>query len=187
MDGSTFSTVESATLTQGVAFLYAQAGELLRHRRQKRDHAAATRESQDPENDNAVTAPSRAPGAQVLPPLRLPTEIFEPSGRTASEPRAETLDRLGSDLLQARRDVEEYVLGTAEFGGASENGLEAADRLRRILEEVYDAAVTFRGEHRAVGGDRTYVQARHVGVVGTSIQADYIAGRDIHIGRGDRD
>jgi hypothetical protein len=186
MDGSTFSTVESATLTQGVAFLYAQAGELLRRRRQTRDHAAATRERQDPENDNAVTAPSRAPGTEVLPPLRLPAAIFEPSSRTTSEPRAETLDRLGGDLLQARRDVEEYVLGTAEFGSKSD-GLEAADRLRRILEEVYDAAVTFRGEHRPVGGDRTYVQARHVGVLGTSIQADYIAGRDIHIGRGDRD
>ena len=44
MDGSSLATVESAALTQGVAFLYAQAGDLLRRRREARDRAATARE-----------------------------------------------------------------------------------------------------------------------------------------------
>ena len=134
MDGASLATVETAALTQGVAFLYGQAGELLRRRRQARDHA----------RDQPAGA------TEALPSLRLPEDSFE---RAAGEPAAipEILDKLAESLFQARRDVEGYIVGTADFGSGPEEGLEAADRLRHLIEDIYTAAVTFRGERRESG------------------------------------
>jgi hypothetical protein len=185
MDGSSLATVESATLTQGVSFLYAQAGELLRRRREARDRASAAREQRGIAQAPAAASaevPAAVPGS--LPQLLLPGDVFDAAGGALPEAAPATLDRLAASLLAARRDVDDYVLGMASLGGDSQAGLEAADRLRCLLEEVYGSAVTFRGEQRTAGRRTTYVRAQDAGVVaGGSIHAKYIAGHDINVER----
>jgi hypothetical protein len=154
--------VESAALTQGIAFLYAQAGEVLRRRRAARD---------------------REPGgpplpAAELPALEPPSTVFMPAERQA--PAApEAANQLADSLRQARREVSEYL--ASEDPGDSVTVLAAADRLRCLLEEVYGTRLTFVGEQR---DDRpapvTQVHAPQAGVVlsGSRVYGD-VAGRDI--------
>jgi len=151
----TLAAVETATLTQGVAFLYAQAGELLRRRRDTRDRATAT--YKEPSGE--------VPGPEPLPPLQLPEDVFEPMGETQVSPVPAALDRLVGSLLQARRDVDDYVVGMAVIDPESQVALQAVDRLRRLVEEVYDASVTFRGEQQRPAGAATDVNARQIGVM----------------------
>ena len=181
MDGSTLSTVESATLTQGVAFLYAQAGELLRRRREKRDRDAALREQRVAGQQAAALAEPPRTELNSLPPLDLPDRIFKAEGSGPATATWEKLDRFAGSLLQARRDVDDYVVGMAELGGDTLAGLQAANRLRCMLEEIYGAAVTFRGEQREADRTATYIHARDAGVVANSIHAKYVAGHDINI------
>lgn len=173
MDGSTLAAVETATLTQGVAFLYAQAGELLRRRRDVRDRAAATHKE---------PGSGEVPGPESFPPLQLPEDVFEPAGATLISPVPAALDRLADRLLQARRDVDDYVVGMAVLDRESQVALQAVDRLRRLLEEVYDASVTFRGEQQRPAGAETKVNARQIGVLlsgNVNVTGD-IAGRTIN-------
>lgn len=172
MDGSSLAAVETATLTQGVAFLYTQAGELLRRRRDARDRAAASRK----EPGEAAAAPE----PESFPPLQLPDGVFEPAGAQLS-PVPSALDRLADSLLQARRDVDDYVVGMAVLDRESQVALQAVDRLRRLLEEVYGTSVTFRGERQRPPGPATEVKARQIGVVlsgRVKVKGD-IAGGDI--------
>jgi hypothetical protein len=175
MDGSSLAVVESAALTQGVAFMYKQAGELLTRRRQARDRAAASAERQ-------AGGHSPAPGPAPLAPLQLPEEVFEPVGSIPMAPAPAVLERLAQSLLGAYRDLDDYVLGTAALGGESQVGLDAVDRLRRLLEEVYGTAVTFRGEQRRPGGGTaTHVTVQQGGIsLGGNVHVTGdIAGRDI--------
>jgi hypothetical protein len=184
MDGSSLAAVETATLTQGVAFLYAQAGELLRRRRQARDQVTAAQEQRVAQEQAPITTAAGAhattPGS--LPSLQLPNSVFESAGSGPPATAQTALDRLAGSLFQARRDVDDYVVGMAAFGGDSQTGLQAANRLRCLLEEIYDTAVTFRGEQRTAGRT-TYVHVQDVGVAGKDINAKYIAGHDINIER----
>jgi hypothetical protein len=183
MDGASLATVESTALTQGVAFLYAQAGELLRRRREARDRAAAQDHQEAGEEPLAsISAGAAAAEPGSLPELRLPEGIFEPSSSALPASAPQALDRLAASLLEARREVDDYVVGMAMLAD-SQAGLQAADRLRCLLEEVYGAAVTFRGEDRPAGREATYIHAQDAGVVARDIKAKYLAGHDINIER----
>ena len=183
MDGSSLATVESAALTQGVAFLYAQAGELLRRRREARNQAGAAPGHRTAEAEPEAPADADPGLHGSLPPLQLPEGVFDDAGTALQAAAPETLDQLAGSLLQARREVDDYVVGMATLGGDSQAGLQAADRLRCLLEEVYGAALTFRGEKRTAGRDTAYVRAQDVGVAAGKIKAKYIAGHDINIER----
>jgi hypothetical protein len=115
-----------------------------------------------------------------LPPLQLPEGVFESTGGALPAAVPETLDRIAGSLLQARREVDDYVVGMAQLGNSQE-ALQSVDRLRGLLEQVYDATVTFRGEERTTGPRTTYIRAENAGVVGSHIEAKYIAGHDINI------
>jgi len=165
MDDFSLGSVESAALTQGIAFLYAQAGELLRRRRAAREQA---------KDEDSRSAP-------VLPVLQLPEAVFLPSEPEVSAAEPQAADRLADSLRGACRDVTEYLAGEASLADGTA-GLAAADRLRCLLEEVYGAQITFRGEHRADGPpSATRVRASQIGVLLSGDARVYgdIAGRDI--------
>jgi hypothetical protein len=163
MDGFPLGSVESTVLTQGIAFLYAQAGELLRRRRASKDRAACG---------------DQPPAA--LPPLEAPGSVFVPPGQAATSAELDVVDRLAGSIRQASREVGEYLASELPRGDAA--GLAAADRLRCLLEEVYCTRLTFRGEQR---DDRqptvTRVHAPKAGVVLSGDVRVYgdVAGRDI--------
>ena len=149
MDNLSLGSVESSALTQGIAFLYAQAGEVLRRRRVARDRAA--------DLDSLSLA--------AMPALELPGTVFEPSEREAPALAPEAVDRLADSLRQARREVNGYLASELPVDEDAA-GLAAADRLRCLLEEVYGTRLTFRGEQRDDGPPPvTRVRAPRAGVV----------------------
>lgn len=164
MDGLPLGSVESAVLTQGIAFLYAQAGELLRRRRASRDAAAG--EDQP---------------AGALPALEAPSTVFVPPGQPAVTAEPAVVDRLADSIRLASREVGEYL--ASEVPGEDAAGLAAADQLRRLLEEVYGTRLTFRGEQR--DGRQATVARVHAPRAGVVLSGDVrvygdVAGRDIN-------
>jgi hypothetical protein len=146
--------VEVSALTQGVTFLYAQAGELLKRRREAKDRAIQAAQ------DERIAAASD-PGPAIEPP----GDVFVPATPPHARPVSAVLDQLSGALLDARRNVEDYVLGSAELDPRSVPALEVVDRLRRVLEQVYSTSLTFQGERRDAAREATtQVDARHVGV-----------------------
>lgn len=136
----------------------------------------------------AAAAPGRQPGGEVpafapesLPPLQLPADVFEAATVPPAPVAPAVLDQVAGSLLQARRDVDDYVVGMAVLDRNSQTALQAVDQLRHVLEEVYGTAVTFRGEQRPAR-TATRVSARKIGVVlsGNANVTGDIAGRDIN-------
>jgi hypothetical protein len=164
MDDLSLGGVEGAVLTQGVAFLYAQAGELLRRRRAARERAVA----------------GVPPTLAELPALELPGTVFERPGGGAAEAAPEVVEHLAGSLREACREVGGYL--ASEAPGDGEAGLAAADRLRCLLEEVYGTRVTFLREERdGTAPPAARVRAPRAGVVLSGDVRVYgdIAGRDI--------
>jgi hypothetical protein len=154
------ASVEAAALTQGVTFLYQQAGELLRRRREAKDRAAdagrkqqeTTDVSEEGGQDSAMLSPVEDEGLPVLEP---PTEAFATESTVRRFPRPGVLDELSSPLLEAQRNLDTYVLGDKPIEPNSTAMFQAVDRLRRLLEQVYGARLTFAGEQRRYTDDHS--------------------------------
>lgn len=130
---STLNSVELSALTEGVKFLYAQAGELLTRRRAARDRAAEEQRSA-PED---LVAPLDPPG----------TAFALPEHRAAAS--LAVVDAKSGELLRARQAVEAFLLGDASDLSSDQRALLAVERLRSLLEEVYGVSLTFAHEDRA--------------------------------------
>jgi hypothetical protein len=125
----------SLALTEGVKFLYAQAGELLKWWRDRRD---ATAKAQP-----AATAPAPAPDVQVVPPRVIA------GGSFSAKVDSVALGRFEEDLRGLRKDLSEYAEGGTEMIDASDQAaIRHIDALRQILEVVYRRPLTFLGENR---------------------------------------
>lgn len=178
--------VEAATLTQGVTFLYAQAGELLRRRRDAKERAAEARCQADAATDmpSAAAAKSVVPAeTAAFPLLQLPDGVFQRGGDSAQGPAPAVVERLASDLFRARRDVDDYVMGDSALDPRSAAVLQAVGQLRSVLEEIYSTTLTFCGEQRpASRPTATRIQSESIGVSisGTAYIHGDVAGRDIN-------
>lgn len=117
-------------LTEGIKFLYQQAGEVLARWRQRRDKDGT--DVQD---------------ARLRPPVDLLDGTVEPV-----EPRDEYAERLEEDLREARKLLADYANGVEVPQPGDRFVTEQADALRRLLEAVYGQRITFRGEQRPPSG-----------------------------------
>ena len=117
-------------LTEGIKFLYQQAGEVLARWRQRRDKDGT--DVQD---------------ARLRPPVDLLDGTVEPV-----EPRDEYAERLEEDLREARKLLADYADGVEVPQPGDRFVTEQADALRRLLEAVYGQRITFRGEQRPPSG-----------------------------------
>jgi len=111
-----------AALAQGIAFLYGQAAELLRLRRE----------------DKATQHNS----------LKVP-EVFEPLDR-AMTPDLTVLDERAHDLRMLLQITQPYTTRPiADLNGADETLRYCLGHIREALEEVYSTRFDFTGERRA--------------------------------------
>lgn len=118
VDPITLAALGALALSEGVKFLYGQAGEVLKQRRERR---AATAE--------------------------LPSELFEtPAGVLSVD--LERADELEPELRELRRDLSEYGQGVDAVDPNDRQVVELVDALRRTLETVYGQPIVFRGENR---------------------------------------
>ena len=117
-------------LTEGIKFLYTEAGELLKHRRESKD--SARQESSEPE-------------------LRPPADIIEGTVEP-TRPNAERLERLADELRERRRSLTDYADDVEAVDPSDVALLKEVDELRRLIEVIYGQRITFKGEHREPSG-----------------------------------
>ena len=120
----------SEVLTEGIAFLYQQAGEVLRRWRERRERG-------------------NAPAGQAV--LRAPDGLLEGTVAPA-EPRDDQATHLERELRETRRLLADYAEGIDVPRPGDRLVAEQADALRRLLEAAYGQRITFRGEQRPPSG-----------------------------------
>lgn len=156
-DPLTLSVLGGVVLSEGVRFLYRQAEELIKAGRRRRADAG------DPKPETAEV-PS------------VPTEVLESAPPT--EVDGAGLDRATDRLAELAEPLAPYARGEAAVDGGDTALLEAADRLRTLLEQVYGRSITFRGEPREAGTTRVAVEQKVGDVEGDAVglEADSVAG-----------
>ena len=132
MTEAALATAGVFALTEGVKFLYAQAGEALkwwRERKDRKDAAATTEE--------VAVAP--------------PAEAF-PQASPTVELDANAVENLEAELRELRKELSGYADGVDRIDLNDSGLLEEIDALRLAVEAVTHRTYTFAGEERAVGG-----------------------------------
>jgi len=126
----TLAAVGMAAITEGIKFLYGQASELLKWRREKL---------------KAVEAAPTAPSPQ--PPLMARPDVFEPD---PAQPRVDegTLERFANPMGDLCKELSDIVAGYTEVDPGDAALLTRVDALRKALEVVTGQPLTFRGETR---------------------------------------
>jgi hypothetical protein len=130
VDPISVGAIGAVALTEGVKFLYAQAGEVLSRWRERR-------------------AGSPAPGAALRPPAELIEGEVEPA-----EPDLDRVGAVEQELRDIRRSLAVYADDSdpEPVDPADKPLLEQVDALRRLLEAVYGQRITFKGEAREPSG-----------------------------------
>jgi hypothetical protein len=117
-------------LTEGIKFLYTEAGELLKHRRESKEGAG--QEVSEPE-------------------LRPPADIIEGTVEP-TRPNDERLERLADELQKRRKSLTDYTDGVEAVDPSNVALLKDVDELRRLIEVIYGQRITFKGEQREPSG-----------------------------------
>lgn len=148
-DPLTLTAVGAIALTEGIKFLYGQAGDALKLlRARKAEGKSATAEPVE------VQLPSDAFAGQMeRPQLQL-----------------EVVERLEQDLRDLRAAVADYAQGIDDVNPRDEQLLQTTDALRQAMEAVYDQRITFLGEPRPPSGPSAVGEANVDQVLG------YVAG-----------
>ena len=128
----TLTAVGILALTEGVKFLYAQAGEFLNQWRRRKEASAK------PETKPASTIPE-------------PPDVFDgPLGLKDAD--LSVLDNVGKDMLAAKKELANVVDGSSGADLADEAFLRNVQVLRWSMEQVVGHRITFIGEDRAQTG-----------------------------------
>ncbi|AFU03003.1 hypothetical protein O3I_025260 [Nocardia brasiliensis ATCC 700358] len=141
----------TAALSEGVRFLYDQAGELLRRRR-----AGSDTES-DPGTD-----------------LETPPIVTEPEQLPA--PDMTQVERFEPELRALRSDLHEYAAGVDPVAPSDERLLHLVDALRRVLETIHGTPLVFAGEGRESAQVRGSIDADRVAGYVAAVRADRAEG-----------
>ena len=131
----TLSALGAVALTEGIKFLYAQAGDVLKRWRERKEAAQGT-------------APHPLPAESV--DVRLPS-VFE-GQLIAPQIHFEAVQRLDAQLREAWQELSPYAAGIDTVDPTNENLQRRIDVLRRLLEAIYQQRLTFQGEHRPPSG-----------------------------------
>ena len=169
-DPVTFSAAAlgMAALTEGIKFLYGQAGDLLKHWRQRKDA-----KGKDTSGAAVVAAPA----------VKLPEAVF--AGQLVDPAiHVDALNVAAPQLLALRQELMPYVEGVADIATEDRALLDRVDALRNLLEAVYQQRVTFRGEQRDASGPivNGFIDAKRVAGEVEVLRANTIASGRVNIG-----
>ena len=131
----TLAIVGGAILTEGIKFLYNQAGEVLKSWRQRRESGA--KQAQAVENVQPV---------DVKLPSAFEGQLKEP------QIHFDTVEQVNTQIQEIRRNLSEYAEEIVKVDPTDPNLLSNVDALRRLLEAVYQQRITFKGEDRPRSG-----------------------------------
>jgi hypothetical protein len=129
-DLNSLASIGPAALSQGIGFLYSQAGELLARRRDRREQA-------------------KGPASQATDLLAAPVDAADIEGEW-STPASEAAVPEGAEAtIRAFLDhLRPYVEGVRPVDQQDATLLEVVDALRQLLEAIYARTMTFVGESR---------------------------------------
>jgi hypothetical protein len=148
-DPLSLAAVGTLALTEGVKFLYTQAGELLKRWRDRNDGTT-------PEPEAAVE-------------IELPREAFTGQLRPF-RPDSQTLSALVDPMRELRAALAEYAQGVDLLDPADKRVLSQIDALRQAVEAVCGQRLTFVGEAAEPSGVPVQGSVRAEEVLG------YVAG-----------
>jgi hypothetical protein len=131
MDPLSLTALAGLALSEGIKFLYTQASEVLKKRRERQE--GKEEEAHEP-------VPLQASGDLLEGALQPPTVDFE------------KLDQVAGDLEALRAVLEKQAVGATPAEAPSGEVIEAAEAVRRALELVYGQRITFKGEDRPPSG-----------------------------------
>ncbi|MCK4792264.1 MAG: hypothetical protein KAV87_51515 [Desulfobacteraceae bacterium] len=127
------AAIGGATLTEGIKFLYGQAGEVLKRWRERK--SKASQEVNQPEAINPI----------------LPKTVFE-GNLTNVTIDFQMVQQSEERLRQLRRSLTDYVDEIDEVNESDTDLLKKVDALRCLLEVIYRQYITFKGENRLESG-----------------------------------
>lgn len=157
------AAIGAAALTEGIKFLYGQAGDILKRWRERKNKAA--QEANQPETIN----------------LTLPKSVFE-GNLTNAAIHFEMVQQSEEQLRQLRRDLTDYVDEIDEVNEIDTHLLEKVDALRNLLEIIYQQHITFKGENRPVSGAPVVVgrvDVKEIAGRATGVEAEVVTGGNV--------
>jgi hypothetical protein len=185
----TLAAVSAVVLTEGVRFLYQQAGELLKRVRARRDAKARTGAGPD------AAVPAGSEPDAVAAAGSEPVDIALPTTAFAGQLRDPHLDRtvltqIEPVLARHRLALNEYVEGIRSVEPGDAALCEHVDGLRTALEAVLGQRITFAGEQRAPSGMRVTIRVQDLVGNVTGVRAERLEGGavvDIDVTRAEGD
>ena len=141
MEPFTLAAVGAIALTEGIKFLYGQAGELLKGWRARKGAAEA----------GATAAVEDEPIRVELPPA-----AFQGSLQPVVV-RYDALSRLEKDIKDLSKELAPYAGGFEDVDPADRGLLDRVDAMRLSLEAVLGQRLTFVGESRPTSGSPVVV------------------------------
>lgn len=135
VDPLTLSAIGATAITEGIKFLYGQAGEILKRWRERKDAA----------KDASIQLNKTEPVDVKLP------QVFE-GQLSAPHIHFDAVERVEEQLRELRRDLSDYADGIELVDVKDANFLQRVDALRQLLEAVYQQRITFKGEQHPPSG-----------------------------------
>jgi len=173
----TLALVGGVVLTEGIKFLYAQAGEAL-----KRWQA---RKQQSGEKPATEEVPIAKPASAGTLQGNLSTPLVLDHAK---------LDQLAETMTTLRRELGDYADGTFEVPQADQQVLKSVNMLRNELETVFGQRITLTGENRPASGTPVVIgeaevrelEGRAAGVIADTIRSGEVRGsvKADHVGPG---
>jgi hypothetical protein len=163
VDPLSLGALSAVAITEGIKFLYGQAGEILKRWAARRDEHAK-------DTPIAVSAPDIIEG-EIEPVV----------------PNWETVQRLEEELHRLRGRLNPYYEGTKKTDPGNEDLISDVDALRRGLEAVLGQPITLKGEERAVDKLVVTGEAHIQDLTGEAVglEAEGSSGRfagEVHVG-----
>lgn len=146
IDPLSLTALSAAALTSGITFLYGQATELLRRRRDRKD--AEAKGDQPASEPIPVRHPEALDG--TLAPLTVDTNEE---------------DKLADDVATLRRELSDYVEGLETIDPDDRQLVVRAAALREALESIFGQRITFKGERRDPTGTPVVQGSADVGAI----------------------
>jgi hypothetical protein len=140
-DPITLSALGATALTEGIKFLYKQAGEVLKRWRERRDKLEISADA----------------AAQTEPTLIQLPEVFA-GGHLRAQLHYPAVERLEPEIKELRQALSGYADETDVINLQDGDSLQRIDALRQLLEAVYQQRFSFKGEVRPA--DEAVVKGR---------------------------
>jgi hypothetical protein len=160
MELFSIAAIGGLALGEGIKFLYTQAGEILKHRRDRK--AAEVAGAAPPSEPLAVETPTVVMG--TLNPITIDPDAA---------------DELAEELSALRKELSDFADGIETPEPTDERVVRTTNALRDAIEAIIGQRITFEGEDREPTGSPVVtgtVRAKEIRARASGVEADEVTG-----------